>query len=264
MAQRVKNLPPDAGDMGFDPWIRKIHWRRKWNPLQYSCLGRSHGQRNLVAAVHGVAKETAMTCWLTPPPPPPSSLAKIFRGKGCSAAMEAGTQKVLRKSQLIACESKTLCLPWCGGFWNDGCLLIHSFNHCLFSTSWEAELLLGTGATGTSKIPGLCSYGEDALVDLSIWGWTQLSSQSLLWPLGIKSPVPVWFFFPELSITRHNICLFVWGGVFRLCHAACGSSLNRDGTLPPAAQGQSPGHQTSREVPYVYFKSGFSVYSASL
>ena len=23
----------------FDPWVRKIPWRRKCNPLQYSCLG---------------------------------------------------------------------------------------------------------------------------------------------------------------------------------------------------------------------------------
>ena len=24
---------------GFNPWVRKIPWRRKGNPLQYSCLG---------------------------------------------------------------------------------------------------------------------------------------------------------------------------------------------------------------------------------
>ena len=23
---------------GFNPWVRKIPWRRKWQPLQYSCL----------------------------------------------------------------------------------------------------------------------------------------------------------------------------------------------------------------------------------
>ena len=23
---------------GFDPWVRKIPWKRKWQPLQYSCL----------------------------------------------------------------------------------------------------------------------------------------------------------------------------------------------------------------------------------
>ena len=32
MALVVKNLPADAGDMscGFDPWVKKIPWRRKW------------------------------------------------------------------------------------------------------------------------------------------------------------------------------------------------------------------------------------------
>ena len=25
---------------GFNPWIRKIPWRRKWQPLQHSCLGK--------------------------------------------------------------------------------------------------------------------------------------------------------------------------------------------------------------------------------
>ena len=23
--------------LGFDPWIRKIPWRRRWQPFQYSC-----------------------------------------------------------------------------------------------------------------------------------------------------------------------------------------------------------------------------------
>ena len=34
---------------GFDPWIRKIHWRRKWQliPVSYPCLEKSHGQRSL-------------------------------------------------------------------------------------------------------------------------------------------------------------------------------------------------------------------------
>lgn len=26
---------------GFDPWIRKVPWRRKCSPLQYFCLGDS-------------------------------------------------------------------------------------------------------------------------------------------------------------------------------------------------------------------------------
>ena len=32
---------------GFNPWVTKIPWRRKQQPLQYSCLGKSHGQRSL-------------------------------------------------------------------------------------------------------------------------------------------------------------------------------------------------------------------------
>ena len=37
----VKNPPANAGDEkrgGFDLWVRKIPWRRKSYPLQYSCL----------------------------------------------------------------------------------------------------------------------------------------------------------------------------------------------------------------------------------
>ena len=32
----------------FDPWLRKIPWRRKWPPTPVFLPGKSHGQRNLV------------------------------------------------------------------------------------------------------------------------------------------------------------------------------------------------------------------------
>ena len=32
----------------FDPWVRKIPWRRKWQPSPVFLPGKSHGQRNLV------------------------------------------------------------------------------------------------------------------------------------------------------------------------------------------------------------------------
>ena len=31
----------------FDPWVRKIHWRRKWQPTPVFLPGKSHGQRSL-------------------------------------------------------------------------------------------------------------------------------------------------------------------------------------------------------------------------
>ena len=33
---------------GFDPWVRKIPWRRKWQPTPVFLPGRSHEQRSLV------------------------------------------------------------------------------------------------------------------------------------------------------------------------------------------------------------------------
>ena len=32
---------------GFDPWVKKIPWRRKWQPTLVSLPGKSHGQRGL-------------------------------------------------------------------------------------------------------------------------------------------------------------------------------------------------------------------------
>ena len=32
---------------GFYPWVRKIPWRRKWQPTPALLLGRPHGQRSL-------------------------------------------------------------------------------------------------------------------------------------------------------------------------------------------------------------------------
>ena len=37
----------------FDPWVGKIPWRRKWQPLQNSCLGNPTDREAWWAAVHG-------------------------------------------------------------------------------------------------------------------------------------------------------------------------------------------------------------------
>ena len=45
----VKDLPASAGDwrLGFDPWVGKIPWRRKWQPTPVFLPGEPHGQRSL-------------------------------------------------------------------------------------------------------------------------------------------------------------------------------------------------------------------------
>ena len=44
----VKNLPADAGEVGSIPELRKIPWRRKWQPTPVFLPGKFHGQRSLV------------------------------------------------------------------------------------------------------------------------------------------------------------------------------------------------------------------------
>ena len=41
---------------GYDPWVRKIPWRRKCNPLQYSCLENSMDREAWWATGHRVAQ----------------------------------------------------------------------------------------------------------------------------------------------------------------------------------------------------------------
>ena len=45
-----------VGDLGSIPGLGRSPGGGHGNPLQYSCLEKPHGQRSLVATVHGVVK----------------------------------------------------------------------------------------------------------------------------------------------------------------------------------------------------------------
>ena len=69
--------------LGFHPWIRKIPWRRKWQPTPVFLPKKSHGQRNWQATVHEAAnsqtqhklhKGFSKSCFLTPQNPGVSQL----------------------------------------------------------------------------------------------------------------------------------------------------------------------------------------------
>ena len=53
----VKNLLDNAGDTehaGFNSWIRKVPWSRKWQPIPVFLPGEFLGQKSLVGyIVHG-------------------------------------------------------------------------------------------------------------------------------------------------------------------------------------------------------------------
>ncbi|XP_055285728.1 phosphatidylinositol 4-phosphate 5-kinase type-1 gamma isoform X7 [Moschus berezovskii] len=51
----------DAGRREIDTWVWKMPWRRKWHPTPVFLPGKSHGQRSLWAAVHGVPRESDTT-----------------------------------------------------------------------------------------------------------------------------------------------------------------------------------------------------------
>ena len=46
---------------GFDPWVGKIPWRRKWQPTPVLLPGKSHGRRSLVGYSPWGPKESDRT-----------------------------------------------------------------------------------------------------------------------------------------------------------------------------------------------------------
>ena len=45
----------------FDSWVRKIPWRRKWQPTTVLLPGKSHGQRSLAAYIPRGRKQSDTT-----------------------------------------------------------------------------------------------------------------------------------------------------------------------------------------------------------
>ena len=60
VAQMVKNLPAMQKPR-FDPWVRKIAWRREWQPSPVFLPGEFHGQRSLVSHSLWGCKKSDMT-----------------------------------------------------------------------------------------------------------------------------------------------------------------------------------------------------------
>ena len=63
VAQLVNNLPAcrRCRRHGFDSWVAKIPWRRKWQPTPIFLPGKSHGWRSLVGYSPWGHRESDMT-----------------------------------------------------------------------------------------------------------------------------------------------------------------------------------------------------------
>ena len=65
MAPLVKN--PHVKRRRFDPWVRKIPWRRTWQPTPVFLPGESHAQRSLAgySSKGGTESDTTEVTWYT-------------------------------------------------------------------------------------------------------------------------------------------------------------------------------------------------------
>ena len=82
----VKSICLECWRPGFNPWVGKIPWRRKWQPTPVLLPGESHGGRSLVGYSPWGRKESDMTeqlhsltqwylqSWLTDGPPKMSTI----------------------------------------------------------------------------------------------------------------------------------------------------------------------------------------------
>ena len=57
---RQESVCLQLGRPGFDPWVGKILWRRKWQLTPVLLPGKSHGQRNMVGYSPWGRKESVM------------------------------------------------------------------------------------------------------------------------------------------------------------------------------------------------------------
>ena len=60
-ASEVKSICLQCWRPGFDPWVRKIPWRRKWQPTPVFLPGEPHGRRSLVGYSPQDRKESDTT-----------------------------------------------------------------------------------------------------------------------------------------------------------------------------------------------------------
>ena len=81
-----------CGKHGFSPWVRKIPWRRAWQPTPVFLPGESHGQRSLAGYSSSGCKEWDTMEWLT-----------VSLSRGCMY-LGGKNECMLRMGNFIICK----------------------------------------------------------------------------------------------------------------------------------------------------------------
>ena len=98
----VKTLPA-AQETGFYPWVRKIPWRRSWQPAPVFLPGESHGQRSLEGYSPGGCQEADTTEWLT------HTLTQTHTVSGPTPAAVGPPSPTVLTTTLHEARSQSLC-----------------------------------------------------------------------------------------------------------------------------------------------------------
>ena len=120
----VKNLPANAEGCkrhGFDPLVRKIPWRRAWQPTPVLLAGESHAQRILAAIVQGSQSHTRLKrlsissvqplsrVWLFATPWIAACQASLSITNSRSSLKLTSIESVMPFSHLILCRPFSSC-----------------------------------------------------------------------------------------------------------------------------------------------------------
>ena len=101
----IKRLPT-IQETGFNPWVGKISWRRKWQPTPVFLPGKSHGWRSLVGYSPWGRKESDMTEQLHFHL---FTIAKMWRQPKC--ALTGDTESEVAQSCPTLCDPMDCSLP---------------------------------------------------------------------------------------------------------------------------------------------------------
>ena len=122
----------------FNPWVRKIPWRRKWQPTPVFLPGKSHGWRNLVSYKSmGVAKESDITQQL--------NTTAIFQAIWCKHTIQFSrhnyAQLFITNSYKIHnlkyIQTHNLLCTVCVGGWVGMCTVLWRINRAIGLSVWN-------------------------------------------------------------------------------------------------------------------------------
>ena len=126
-------LRPAMQEIAFNPWVRKIPWRKEWLPTPVFLLGEFHWQRSLVGYSPWGHRESDMTKWLT------HSLFFFPHGEMVHCPIVHGTCYF---AALMGLFARTCDALWCG------CIYARLFSRVWLLATLQTVVLQAPLSTG--------------------------------------------------------------------------------------------------------------------